>query len=113
MNFDFDTAVLQRSNTIPVLVEFSAPGCGPCKWMEKTLVDIVRSYKDRFEFVSLPVQDCADFIDNYKIISNSTTILFINGYEKARLKGAFPKIVIEQWLDDHLVKDKASPLNKS
>jgi len=100
--FDFDNKIIVRSYKVPVLVEFSSPSCGPCYWMEKTLIEVTREMSGQFEFVSLPIEECADLVRQYQILSNPTTILYINGEAIARLKGALPKIVIKQWLKDHI-----------
>lgn len=105
--FDFEKKVLERSFIKPVIVEFSAPGCGPCKWMEKILIEVVEQMKGTVDFVSLPIANCPECVKQYQISSNPTTVLFIEGKPKAQLKGALPKMVIEQWLNDHtgLVSD--------
>ncbi|MBT8190979.1 MAG: thioredoxin family protein [Bacteroidia bacterium] len=102
MKFDYNEEVMQRSNNIPILVEFSAPSCGPCQWMEKLLVELTKENSGRFEFVSLPVTEVPQIVNELDIKSNPTTILFSHGKEIARLSGALPKIAIEQWLNDHL-----------
>lgn len=100
--FDFDQLVIQKSYTLPVIVEFSSPGCGPCYWMEKTLVEVIKEMDGKIHFVSLPISDCHDCIEKYNIKSNPTTILFSNGLPKAQLKGALPKMVVKQWIQDHM-----------
>ena len=100
--FDFDKNVIQKSHSHPVIVEFSSPGCGPCLWMEKTLVEVMDEIIDNVHFVSLPISDCIDCIEKYKIKTNPTTIFFSNGKPKAQLKGALPKTVIKQWIQDHI-----------
>jgi thioredoxin-like negative regulator of GroEL len=102
--FDFDNKVLNRSFQLPVLVEFSSPSCGPCLWMEKTWVDITKKRSGQFEFVSLSVQDCIPCIDRYRITSNPTSILFVDGEEVGRIIGALPPIALEQWLNDLILK---------
>lgn len=100
--YDFEKNVILQSFIKPIIVEFSAPGCGPCLWMEKTLVDVVSSMIDKVHFVSLPITDCGDCIDKYKIKSNPTTIYFSNGKPVAQLKGALPKMVVKQWIQDNI-----------
>ena len=101
-SFSFQKQVLERSNVKPVLVEFSIPGCGPCKWMENTLIDIVRTKKDQIEFISIPILAAPEAIEKYNISSNPTTLLFSKGQLLSRINGALPKMVIDQWLNDHL-----------
>lgn len=100
--YDFEDHVIKKSFDHPVIVEFSAPGCGPCWWMEKTLIETVKERDENIEFVSLPTHMIDDAIIQYKLKSNPTTLLFLNGKEVARLSGALPKMVLHQWLDDHL-----------
>lgn len=100
--FDFEKVVLQESYIQPVIVEFSSPGCGPCFWMEKTLIEVVKELLGKVHFVSLPISDCDGCIEKYKINSNPTTIFFSNGEAKAFLKGALPKMVVKQWIQDQL-----------
>ena len=100
--FDFEEKVIQKSLLHPVIVEFSSPGCGPCLWMEKIIVEVVKEITETIHFVSLPIFDCSECIEKYKIKSNPTTILFSNGKPKAELRGALPKIVVIQWIQDHI-----------
>jgi putative thioredoxin len=100
--FSFDKQVLERSDTIPVIVEFSAPGCGPCKWMEATLTELTKRNSGKFEFVSIPISFDSEMIKKYQISSNPTTILFKNRRPMARLSGALPLMVLQQWVDDHI-----------
>lgn len=99
---DFDELVIQKSHTKPVLVEFSSSGCGPCLWVEKQLVDITTAKDGLWNFVSLSVEDYPELENRFKIKSNPTVILFQHGKESARLVGALPNIVVEQWLGDKL-----------
>ena len=101
-SFSFDQSVIERSKNIPVIVEFSSPGCGPCVWMEKALIELTKKNNGRFEFVSIPLTGDSSFIKNYNITSNPTTILFDDGLPKVKLKGALPLMVLQQWVDDHL-----------
>ncbi|NNF34057.1 MAG: hypothetical protein HKN68_08115 [Saprospiraceae bacterium] len=98
--FDFQEKVIDRSKDIPVLVEISSPGCGPCWWMEKALISVTKKMSGKVEFVSLPITEYPELVDTYKISSNPTTILFKEGQEVGRLKGALPEMVIEQWVND-------------
>lgn len=100
--FNFTKDILGRSKEIPVLVELSAPGCGPCVWMEKTLVNVTRKMNGRFEFVSLPITEHPELAQQYDLKSNPTTILFMGGKEAGRLNGALPDFVVEQWINDHI-----------
>jgi putative thioredoxin len=100
--FDFQEKVIDRSKDVPVLVEISSPGCGPCWWMEKALIAVTKKMSGKVDFVSLLITEYPELVDTYKISSNPTTILFKEGEEVGRLKGALPEMVIEQWVSDHI-----------
>lgn len=100
--FDFERSVIKSSNSIPVMIEISSPGCGPCVWMEKTLIDVTRSMNGKIEFVSISLMDHPEIAKEYNIQANPTTLLFKDGIEVARLKGALPAIVVTQWINDHI-----------
>ena len=99
---DFNKAVLEKSYETPAIVEFSGTGCGPCLWVEKQLVEITRDRSGEWHFISLNLENHPELIDKYDIQSNPTVILFINGLEVGRLRGALPRMVVEQWIDDHI-----------
>ncbi len=105
-SFDFEHDVLDRSHIVPVLVELSAPSCGPCIWMERTLIEVVREMRGLVEFVSLSTIDHNNLVDLYQIKSNPATILFIKGVAVARLKGALPAMVVRQWISDYISSEE-------
>ena len=100
--FNYEDNVIKKSYQVPILVEISSPGCGPCWWMEKALVSVTRKMNGRVEFVSLPITDYPHLVDLYQIRSNPTTLLIKDGQEVGRLNGALPETVIEQWVNDHI-----------
>ncbi len=98
---DFEHLIIDKSYSAPVIVEFSAPGCGPCLWMENILKQVTRELDGKVVFFSLLIEDYPIQKVKYEIKSNPTTLLFINGELKSKLSGAFPKMVLLQWIDDH------------
>ena len=99
---DFNQKVIEQSFSIPVLVEFSGVGCGPCLWVEKQLVDITKARSREWNFISINVKDYPELVDNYQIVANPTVIFFQQGKETARIRSALPKIAVEQWIDDQI-----------
>ncbi|NNE27505.1 MAG: hypothetical protein HKN09_11740 [Saprospiraceae bacterium] len=100
--FSFNKQVLERSKIIPVIVEFSADGCGPCQWVENLMIDIHAENADRFEFVSIPITMHEEAAQLFDLRSNPTLIIFQQGEAIAKLAGALPKMAVLQWIDDHL-----------
>lgn len=91
---DFDTKVLQ--STIPVLVDFWAEWCGPCKMAGPVLDELSELYKDRVAIVKLNVDQNQINPQKYGVMSIPTTILFKGGVEIGREVGFSGKETFEE-----------------
>ncbi|EKE05664.1 MAG: hypothetical protein ACD_19C00184G0004 [uncultured bacterium] len=80
----FDQDVLK--NTLPVLVDFYADWCGPCKMAEPVLEELAVSYKDKVVIVKINVDE-NQIPSKYGVMSIPTTILFKGGNEIGRQIG--------------------------
>lgn len=90
---DFDEKVL-RSN-IPVLVDFWATWCGPCKLAEPILEELSDNYKDKISVAKIDVDQNTQYSEKYGILSIPTTILFKGGAEVGRQIGFSGKSAFE------------------
>ncbi len=97
---DFDTKVLQSS--IPVLVDFWAPWCGPCKMAGPVLEELSELYKDKVAIVKLNVDQNQANPQKYGVMSIPTTILFKGGAEVGREVGFSGKEVFEELIKKSL-----------
>jgi len=82
---DFDKSVLQ--NTLPVLVDFWATWCGPCKLAEPVLEELSENYQDKVLVMKLDVDANQASSQKYGVMSIPTTILFKKGQEIGRQVG--------------------------
>ncbi|SRR3989344_578269 len=82
---DFDTQVIQ--NNLPVLVDFWAVWCGPCKLAEPVLEELSEAYKDKILIMKLDVDANQVNSQKYGVMSIPTTILFKGGQELGRQIG--------------------------
>ena len=92
----FDTDVLKASG--PVLVDFWAEWCGPCKMIAPALEEIAGSLGDKVKIVKLNVDENPATAQKYGIMSIPTLMLFKNGELASRQVGAAPRQKLEQWI---------------
>ena len=99
---DFDTAVLERSHQVPVLVDFWAEWCGPCRMLGPVLEDLAEKAKGRWELVKVDTEVHTDVARRYGIRSIPAVKLFSNGEVIGEFVGALPEPQIQMWLRQHL-----------
>jgi thioredoxin 1 len=96
----FDDEVLK--STLPVLVDFFAPWCGPCRKFAPTLNEIALLYENKIKVCKLNVDKYSKKVDAYDIRGVPTLILFKNGKEVERTIGALSKDTLIAKLDELL-----------
>jgi thioredoxin 1 len=88
--------------TMPVLVDFWAPWCGPCRMVAPVVEEIAKDYEGKLKVVKINVDDCQELAAQYGIMSIPTLCLFKNGECIERLIGLRPKkeiaVVVDQAL---------------
>ena len=93
---DFDAEVLKSSQ--PVVVDFWADWCGPCKQIAPALDEIAGAMSGKVKIVKLDVDKNPATAAKYGIMSIPTLMLFKNGELASRQVGAAPKQKLEQWI---------------
>ena len=96
---DFEQQVLQSDQ--PVLVDFWADWCGPCRAITPTLEELSETYSDRVTIGKLNVDKNPLMTSRYSVRAIPTLILFDEGQEQERLLGAQSKQAISDLLDRH------------
>ena len=92
----FDQDVLKASE--PVVVDFWAEWCGPCKQIGPALDEIAGAMNGKVKIVKLNVDENPATAAKYGIMSIPTLMLFKNGELASRQVGAAPKQKLEQWI---------------
>jgi len=91
---DFEEKII-KSN-LPVLVDFWASWCGPCKMAEPVLEELSQAYKGKVEVAKLNVDESQSTTQKYQVMSIPTTILFKGGKELGRQVGFAGKQAFEE-----------------
>ena len=97
---DFDAEVLKSD--IPVLVDFFATWCGPCKRLSPIIDQIATERAGKVKFVRVDVDESKDTATQYKIDAMPTLVVFDKGAEKVRWVGAMEKPELDAKLDEAL-----------
>ena len=97
---NFQEEVLQDNG--PVLVDFWAPWCGPCKMVAPVMEEIAKDYEGKVKVVKVNVDENTDLASQYDVMSIPTIKLFVNGKEVESLVGAQSKEDLEESIKGYL-----------
>jgi thioredoxin 1 len=96
----FETEVLKAE--MPVLVDFWAEWCGPCRMIAPSVEAVAEQFNGKAKVLKMNVDENPEIPQQYGIRGIPTLILFKNGVEQERIVGAVPRDVIAKLLEKHL-----------
>lgn len=96
----FDQTI--SSSTLPILVDFWAPWCGPCRFIAPVLSEIAEEKADSITIGKMNVDDNPSVPQRFGITGIPTMILFKDGKAVEKIVGALPKAMLEKALEPHL-----------
>lgn len=99
---NFDKEVVQSK--VPVIVDFWAPWCGPCRIVGPVLEKISSEYKNKLVFAKLNVDDNQEVAARHDVRGIPCMIVFKNGNEVDRIIGAYPEAQLRSKIDLILAK---------
>ncbi|MCB9544242.1 MAG: thioredoxin [Myxococcales bacterium] len=107
---DFQQKVLLRSREVPVLVDFWAPWCGPCKTLSPTLEKLAAEYAGAFELVKINVDESPQVSAAFQLQSIPTVYLVKDGRPLDGFQGGLTEPQVRKFLDRHVERPAADPM---
>lgn len=100
-NENYDAEVIETD--LPVLVDFWAPWCGPCRAISQSIEELATEFAGRAKIAKVNVDEAPDLAARYGVMSIPTLLFIKDGEVVERLTGAAPKRELAARLDSMLV----------
>ncbi|MBU1430427.1 thioredoxin [Myxococcota bacterium] len=107
---EFQSRVMERSLEVPVLVDFWAPWCAPCKQLGPVLEKLAAEYAGRFELVKVNTEEAQQLATMLRIRSIPTVYLFMDGQPIDGFQGVQPEAKIRALLEQHIPEGEKGPM---
>lgn len=97
---EFKTKVLESE--VPVIVDFWAEWCGPCRMLGPIFEDTAKDYEGKVEFVKINVDEAGEVAAKYSVMSIPTLLVIKGGEVVGQQMGAMPKDVLKKFVDESI-----------
>lgn len=107
---DFQRDVIEASRDLPVVVDFWAEWCGPCRILGPVLEKLAAEARGRWKLVKLNTETHPQIAMQYRIQSIPAVKMFSDGKVVAEFVGALPEVQVRRWLDEHIPSETQKTL---
>ena len=97
---NFDAEVIK--STVPVVADFWAEWCGPCKMVAPILKELAREYKDKIKIAKIDVDAENELAQQFNIVSIPTILVFNKGKVVKQQIGALPRVALEKMIKEEI-----------
>ncbi len=104
----FQKEVIEKSHEKPVVVDFWAPWCGPCRILGPVLEKLARESKGAWRLVKINTDQHPELAIHYGVRGIPTVKLFRNGKVVDEFVGALPEPAVRRWLQQHVSEPTVS-----
>ena len=99
---NFEKEVIEKSKTVPVVVDFWASWCAPCLMLSPILEKIAREYENKFILAKVNVDESKEKATQFGVMGIPSVKLFKNGDIVDEFTGVMPEESVKGWLDKNL-----------
>ena len=99
-NKNFKEEVLESN--VPVVIDFFAEWCGPCKMFGPIFESVAEDYEDKVKFVKVNIDESPEIAEKYFVMSIPTLKFIDNAEVKGSFVGAMSPDELEEWVDERL-----------
>lgn len=96
----FEEKVIKSS--VPVVIDFWAEWCGPCKAIAPSLDEISEEMVNKLRVIKLNIDENPNISQEYNIRSIPALMIFKNGQLQSEILGALPKSQLEKWINENI-----------
>lgn len=99
---NFEKEVIEKSENIPVVVDFWAEWCMPCQKLKPMLEKIEEEYKGRFVLAKINIDNGKEMAEKYGVMSIPSVKMFKKGNVTAEFTGSLPEPSVRKWIEKNL-----------